>query len=63
LLLEREERNLELPGFKKGEKVLKIKNSVCKYALLTAQREGGSASLTLPGWCLKVWEWTTVVTN
>lgn len=31
------------------------------YCLLKGK--GGSASLTLPGWCLKVWEWTTVVTN
>lgn len=59
----REERSPELAAFKKAGEVLKIKNSVCKYVLLTAQGKGGMAALTAPGWCLKVWEWTTVVAN
>lgn len=40
---------------------LKIVYVNMPYWLLKAK--GGSASLTLPGWCLKVWEWTAVVTN
>lgn len=38
-----------LPLFSKRRerKVLKIKNSVCKYALLTAQREGGKCIVNI----------------
>lgn len=40
---------------------LKIVYVNMPYCLLKGK--GGSASLTSSGWCLKVWEWTTVVTN
>lgn len=50
-----------LKGGKENCWRLKIVYVNMPYWLL--EGKGGSASLTLPGWCLKVWEWTTVVTN
>lgn len=46
-----------------GGKCWRLKTVYVNMPYWLLKGKGGSASLTLPGWCLKVWEWTTVVTN